>query len=91
MLDSVPMHDGCPYVFANPNTLKPYVSFFSAWNTVRKSVGLGDVRVHDLRHSFASFLVNSGRSLYGSVALLIKSRNFPGKELRPSNWTDFPR
>ena len=27
----------------------------------------------------------------GSVALLIKSRNFPGKELRPSNWTDFPR
>lgn len=64
LLDSVPMHDGCPYVFANPNTLKPYVSFFSAWNTVRKSVGLGDVRVHDLRHSFASFLVNSGRSLY---------------------------
>jgi len=23
-----------------------------------------DVRIHDLRHSFASFLVNSGRSLY---------------------------
>jgi integrase len=64
LLDSVPMHDGCPYVFANPKTLKPYVSFFSAWNTVRKSVGLSDVRVHDLRHSFASFLVNSGRSLY---------------------------
>jgi hypothetical protein len=29
--------------------------------------------------------------IFGSVALLIKSRNFPGKELRPSNWTDFPR
>jgi tetratricopeptide (TPR) repeat protein len=27
----------------------------------------------------------------GSVALLIKSQNFPGKELRPSNWTDFSR
>jgi integrase len=64
LLASVPMHNGCPYVFANPKTLKPYVSFFSAWNTVRKSVGLSDVRVHDLRHSFASFLVNSGRSLY---------------------------
>ena len=64
LLDAVPLHDDCPYVFANPKTLKPYVSFFSAWNTVRKSVGLGDVRVHDLRHSFASFLVNSGRSLY---------------------------
>jgi integrase len=64
LLDCVPMHEGCPYVFANPKTLKPFVSFFSAWNTVRKSVGLSDVRVHDLRHSFASFLVNSGRSLY---------------------------
>jgi len=25
---------------------------------------LADVRIHDLRHSFASFLVNAGRSLY---------------------------
>ena len=25
---------------------------------------LDDVRIHDLRHSFASFLVNNGRSLY---------------------------
>ncbi len=64
LLDAVPTHDDCPYVFANPKTLMPYKSFFCAWNTVRKSVGLGDVRVHDLRHSFASFLVNSGRSLY---------------------------
>jgi integrase len=64
LLASVPMYDDCTYVFANPKTFLPYVSFFSAWNTVRKSVGLGDVRVHDLRHSFASFLVNSGRSLY---------------------------
>jgi integrase len=64
LLDSVPRYEGCSYVFANPKTLLPYISFFCAWDTLRKSVGLGDVRVHDLRHSFASFLVNSGRSLY---------------------------
>jgi site-specific recombinase XerD len=40
------------------------VSIFSSWNTARRSVGLEDVRIHDLRHSFASFLVNNGRSIY---------------------------
>jgi integrase len=64
LLSDVPVYDGCDLVFPNPKTLKPYISFFHAWNTARKSVGLGDVRVHDLRHSFASFLVNAGRSLY---------------------------
>jgi integrase len=64
LLSNVPAFDGCDLVFPNPKTLKPYVSFYYAWDTARKSVGLGDVRVHDLRHSFASFLVNAGRSLY---------------------------
>ena len=51
-------------MFANPVTGKPFVSIFCSWNTARKRAGLADVRIHDLRHSFASFLVNSGRSLY---------------------------
>ena len=41
-----------------------HVSVFCAWHTARKSVGLSDVRMHDLRHSFASLLINSGRTLY---------------------------
>jgi integrase len=52
------------WAFANPDTGKPYVSVFCAWHTARKSVGLSDVRMHDLRHSFASLLINSGRTLY---------------------------
>ena len=52
------------WAFANPDTDKPYVSVFYAWNTARKSAGLSDVRMHDLRHSFASLLINSGRTLY---------------------------
>jgi integrase len=62
LLQSLP--HTCDYVFANPKTHKPFVSIFCSWNTARKSVGLEDVRIHDLRHSFASFLVNNGRSLY---------------------------
>ena len=52
------------WVFANPDTGKPFVSIFCAWNTSRKRAGLPEVRMHDLRHSFASFLINNGRSLY---------------------------
>ena len=64
LLAQVPRKDGCPFVFANPKSGKPFVSVFNSWDTARKKVGLGDVRIHDLRHSFASFLVNAGRSLY---------------------------
>ncbi|MDC0934000.1 tyrosine-type recombinase/integrase [Gammaproteobacteria bacterium] len=60
----------CDYVFANPNTRKPYNSFYYSWHTARKDAGLADLRVHDLRHSFASFLVNAGRSLYEVQTLL---------------------
>lgn len=34
------------------------------WKELRQKLGLQDVRIHDLRHSFASFLVGAGRSLY---------------------------
>lgn len=64
LLANVPHDEKCPWVFANPKTKKPYESVFNSWNTARKQVGLSDVRIHDLRHSFASFLVNAGRSLY---------------------------
>ena len=64
LLQTVPRFPDCPFVFPNPKTLKPYESIFNSWNTARKLAGLADVRIHDLRHSFASFLVNNGRSLY---------------------------
>jgi len=57
-------------IFANPKTGLPYVSFYYSWNAARKRAGLPDLRVHDLRHSFASFLVNAGRSLYEVQELL---------------------
>jgi len=70
LLKGLPRRDDIPWVFFNPKTRKPPTSIFYAWNTIRKRVGLPEVRMHDLRHSFASFLVNQGRSLYEVQRLL---------------------
>ncbi|MBK7263819.1 MAG: site-specific integrase [Rubrivivax sp.] len=34
------------------------------WDRLRQAAGLPHLRLHDLRHQYASFLVNSGRTLY---------------------------
>lgn len=70
LLNQLPRQTDIPWVFFNPKTKKPPVSIFCAWDTIRNRVGLSDVRLHDLRHSFASFLVNNGRSLYEVQKLL---------------------
>jgi hypothetical protein len=35
-----------------------------AWEKVRTLAGITDVRLHDLRHSFATFAVENGASLF---------------------------
>lgn len=42
----------------------PTTGVQKAWEAVRKRVGLADFRLHDLRHSFASFAVADGASLF---------------------------
>lgn len=49
---------------------RPLVNLKKPWDLVRSAAGLEDVRLHDLRHTFASFLVSSGYSLPVIGALL---------------------
>ncbi|WP_369123174.1 tyrosine-type recombinase/integrase [Pseudomonas lactis] len=51
-------------MFANPEPGKPYIQIYYAWDKARKRAGFPGFRMHDLRHTFASFLINAGRSLY---------------------------
>ncbi len=69
LLRAIPRSDN-PYIFPSPVNGKPSASLFFPWDRIRKRAGLADVRLHDLRHSYASFLVNQGISLYVVQGLL---------------------
>jgi len=52
------------HLFINPKTQKRYTNINKTWHRLRTEAGLPDLRLHDLRHQFASHLVNAGHSLY---------------------------
>jgi len=58
------------FLFINPKTRKPYSCIYYSWHSAIKEVGLEGLRIHDLRHSFASALVNRGVNLYDVQHLL---------------------
>ena len=51
-------------LFVNLKTKLPYTTITKVWSRLRNKAGLPRLRIHDLRHQYASFLVNSGRTLY---------------------------
>ncbi len=42
----------------------PFVSIKHGWQLARNDACLGDLRIHDLRHSAASFIINAGIDLF---------------------------
>jgi integrase len=58
------------YVFVNKRTGKPYTTIQKQWERIREKAGLKHCRLHDLRHTFASYLANSGHSLFEIQTLL---------------------
>ena len=70
VIRSIPRQQGNPWLFPGHAPGKPLSDLYLLWNRLRRELGLADVRIHDLRHTFASFLVNAGHSLYEVQKLL---------------------
>jgi integrase len=64
VLDNLDTKDKFEHVFINRQTRKPYTTIQKVWNRLRNAADLGHIRIHDLRHQYASMLVNNGRTLY---------------------------
>lgn len=64
IIEDLQRFDNCPWLVPNPETRKPYATFKRSWDTARSMAGLPDLRVHDLRHSAASFMINANIDLF---------------------------
>lgn len=64
VLQSLPRIEGCPWVFPGHKHGQHLVNLSKPWQRVRKRAGLEDVRIHDLRRSLGSMMVQAGASLY---------------------------
>lgn len=60
LLSSMKRQAGNPYVFYGKVPAQPVVEIKRAWGTILKRASIKDFRIHDLRHSFASFSLKKG-------------------------------
>lgn len=63
LLVDLPRLQGNPYVIVGEKDGGHLIGLQKVWAAVRTAAGLDDVRLHDLRHSFASVGARSGESL----------------------------
>jgi integrase len=70
LIEGLPRIDGNPYVITGHKLGAHLVNLEKPWQAVRQAAGLTDVRLHDLRHSFASVGAAGGLSLPLVGALL---------------------
>lgn len=70
IIESLPKFTECHWLIPNPKTREPYVCIKTAWKHAIEKANLPGVRIHDLRHSAASFMVAGGVPLYSVGTVL---------------------
>lgn len=70
VLETIPRREDNPHVIFGGRPGAPLVNLKDPWGAIRAHAGFNDVRIHDLRHSFASVGAAGGLSLPIIGALL---------------------
>ena len=63
IIDSLPRHPKIPWLFWNYQYRRPIRSIQHLWESILGQAGLGKLRIHDLRHTFASHAAMSKETL----------------------------
>ena len=63
VLANIPKQANNPFVICGAKERAHLVNIKDLWKRIITTAGLNDCRIHDLRHSFASFAVSSGGTL----------------------------
>ncbi len=64
LLAGLPHIEGNPHVFPGKTAGRHFIGLQKVWTRLREKAELAGVRIHDLRHGFASVAVAGGDSLY---------------------------
>jgi integrase len=88
LLQAIPRLEGNPYVICGERPGRHLVNIEKPWRRIRAAAKLDDVRLHDLRHSFASVAASGGQSLVVIGKLLGHSQ--PATTARYAHLADDP-
>ncbi|HJD98347.1 site-specific integrase [Mailhella massiliensis] len=69
LIRRLPRREHVPWLFSSPSG-KRLVSLFYTWDLLRRKIGRPELRLADLRHSFAGFLINMGIQRSELVAIM---------------------
>jgi integrase len=78
------------YVFPGAGSSKHIVSIKRAWKTICESANIVGLRIHDLRHSYASFLANAEGASLPLIGALLGHSN-PATTARYAHLFDDPQ